>query len=101
MVVLLSWKAGKRLLLIFLYQKERCLYLVKSDHILFLLTPFMKIAPYPHCQQKFVMFSAISSFVDKKYIESFCHFINENTVEHLVSYSHIYFFMFLNRLDYF
>ncbi|MFS7932351.1 putative transcription factor B3-Domain family [Helianthus anomalus] len=50
----------------------------------FLLTPFMKVAPYQHCQQKFVMFSAISSFVHKKYIESFCHFVNENTVERLL-----------------
>ncbi|KAJ0892751.1 putative transcription factor B3-Domain family [Helianthus annuus] len=30
------------------------------------------------------MFTAISSFVDKKYIESFCHFVNEHTVEHLL-----------------
>ncbi|KAJ0763974.1 putative transcription factor B3-Domain family [Helianthus annuus] len=51
---------------------------------IFLLTPFMKVTPYQHCQHKFVMFSAISSFVHKKYIESFCHFVNENTVERLL-----------------
>ncbi|KAF5765176.1 putative transcription factor B3-Domain family [Helianthus annuus] len=56
----------------------------KIEAYTFLLTPFMKVAPYPHCEQKFVMFTSISSFVDKKYIESFCHFVNDHTVERLL-----------------
>ncbi|KAF5765175.1 hypothetical protein HanRHA438_Chr15g0712851 [Helianthus annuus] len=56
----------------------------KIEAYTFLLTSFMKVAPYPHCEQKFVMFTSISSFVDKKYIESFCHFVNDHIVERLL-----------------
>ncbi|MFS8019156.1 hypothetical protein Hanom_Chr15g01400541 [Helianthus anomalus] len=35
----------------------------KIEAYTFLLTPFMKVTPYPRCEQKFVMFTSTSSFL--------------------------------------
>ncbi|KAJ0783856.1 putative transcription factor B3-Domain family [Helianthus annuus] len=51
----------------------------------YILTPFFKETPYPLCDPGITLFISISSLPNRKYIESFCHVFNDQSVNTLVN----------------
>ncbi|KAJ0447340.1 putative transcription factor B3-Domain family [Helianthus annuus] len=50
----------------------------------YILTPFFKETPYPLCDPGITLFISISSLPNRKYIESFCHVFNDQSVNTLL-----------------
>ncbi|KAJ0669382.1 putative transcription factor B3-Domain family [Helianthus annuus] len=49
----------------------------------YILTPFFKETPYPSCDPDISLFTSISCLPNRKYIESFCHVFNNQSLNTL------------------
>ncbi|KAJ0490677.1 putative transcription factor B3-Domain family [Helianthus annuus] len=64
---------------------DGCILLFKQvNPYNYILTPFFKETPYPLCDPGITLFLSISSLPNRKYIESFCHVFNDQSVNTLL-----------------
>ncbi|KAJ0636595.1 putative transcription factor B3-Domain family [Helianthus annuus] len=64
---------------------DGCLLLFKQvNPYNYILTPFFKETPYPLCDPGISLFLSISSLPNRKYIESFCHVLNDQSFNTLL-----------------
>ncbi|KAJ0824433.1 putative transcription factor B3-Domain family [Helianthus annuus] len=62
-----------------------CLLLFKQvNPYNYIITPFFKETPYPLCDPGISLFLSISSLPNRKYIESFCHVLNDQSFNTLL-----------------
>ncbi|MFS7936415.1 putative transcription factor B3-Domain family [Helianthus anomalus] len=63
---------------------EGCILLfMRINPYNYFLTPFFKETLYPQCDPNISLFTSISSFPNRKYIEAFCHGYNDQSVNTL------------------
>ncbi|KAM0070821.1 putative transcription factor B3-Domain family [Helianthus debilis subsp. tardiflorus] len=70
---------------------EGCILLFRQiNPFNYVLTPFFKETPYPCCDLDLSLFTSISSFSNRKYIESFCHVFSDQPINTLLLPTYVF-----------